>query len=174
MPGRFSNLATTAIYQSRILDGAIGRNTRPSRAPEFWAQYLAYLALAHSGRISLNLLKLLHIAQCICRYRKVDADDTNVAKIPIAEDELKECLVELCKMAFRPNGYGSELRTLLELPQNNATSGNNITTAATDSCGEVPDWRGLEFNHYVLSAAAWLGEVRLASKLIEEGYDWCL
>jgi hypothetical protein len=168
--GRFANIATTAIYHSRILDSAVTIHT--DRAPEFWIEYLVYLAVARNTQKNPRLGTLIHIAQYICRYRKADASRTVIADTPIAEDELKECITELCKMMVPPIGGAYKIRNMVAISESDDRTKNGITTATTvPNKADVND-TALQYNRDLLCAAAWLGETSLAAKLLEGGYNW--
>ncbi|KAH7408479.1 hypothetical protein DE146DRAFT_375768 [Phaeosphaeria sp. MPI-PUGE-AT-0046c] len=166
---RFANIATSAIYHSRILDTAVTDHTE--RAPEFWKDYLVYLALARNTQKNPRLRTLLRVAQYICRYRKADADGTETKSI--TDDELKECVSELCEMMVDPTGGADIIRNMVSLPQNNSTAENVLATATTDNSEENVEETALQFNRDLLSAAAWFGELSLAARLLKEGYNSC-
>lgn len=131
-----------------------------------------YLAVARNTQKNQRLRTLIHIAQYICRYRKAYAIRIDIADTPITEDELKERIIELCKMMLPPTGSAYEIRNMVAISESSDRTGNGLTTATTITNTADVDDTALEYNRDLLCAAAWLGETSLAAKLLEEGYNW--
>ncbi|KAH4000900.1 hypothetical protein HBI56_012500 [Parastagonospora nodorum] len=155
---RFSNLASTAIFSSGILN-CQEISDYIYRAPEFWAEYFAYLTLTYSSRKSREFRKLLLIAQKICRYRHAKADGPHLDAGAIIDEELRECVLELCRMVTFPTSGGY-------------MTVNWPTAASADVTEGALDESALDFRRHLLSAAAWLGEESLVIKLLKEGCNW--
>lgn len=128
------------------------------RAPDFWAEYFAYLTLAHASRKSQELKTLFRIAQHICRCRYA-VEGICFQTGTIADNELRECVVELCRMVTVPCGG----RGLIV---------NWPAAASADEAEVEMDESALDFRRHLFSAAAWLGEERLVAKLLREGCNW--
>jgi hypothetical protein len=97
--------------------------------------------------------KLLLVAQYICRSRHATANDpcaTTAAAIP--DDELRACVLELCKML---TGQYSRF--------------NYGHWRVTE--GEV-DESSLDFRRHLASAAAWMGDKSLVVKMVGAGCEW--
>lgn len=131
-----------------------------------------YLAVARNTQKNPKLRNLIHTAQYICRYRKTYASRTDIEDTPVAEDELKDCINELCKMMVHPIGGVYEIRNMVAISESNDKTENGITTAATSTIKVDVNDTTLQYKRDLLCAAAWLGETSLAAKLLEEGYNW--
>jgi hypothetical protein len=150
---------TSAIYDSCILDcEEISLHTY--RAPDFWAEYVAYRTLKHGAKKSRELRKLFLVAQYMCRYRHACANAPSGTTGAIDEDKLKDCVLELATVAtdshmsayFRPEVW--------------------FSAALTDVIGDDVDESSPDFKRHLLSAAAWLGEMSLVIQLVSEGYNY--
>ncbi|KAF2873065.1 hypothetical protein BDV95DRAFT_490003 [Massariosphaeria phaeospora] len=155
---RFANIATTAIFNSGILD-CEEIFSYIYRGPIFWAEYLAYRTLMHTRQKSPYMKITLLVAQHICRYRNASADETCVATGAATDGQLRECVLGLCIMfTLRLEMASSRLSWML--------------VASTDAPEEEVDEASLEFKRYLLSAAAWIGEKSLVVKLVGEGCNY--
>ncbi|KAH7355562.1 hypothetical protein BKA66DRAFT_597793, partial [Pyrenochaeta sp. MPI-SDFR-AT-0127] len=148
---RFANIATTAIFNSSILD-CEDLYSRIIDALDFWAEYLAYQALLHAHRKSQDMITLLLITQHICRYRNASADETSVTIGARTDDNVRECVLELCIMLTLPHNS-------LPLP--------TLRTRLHVTEGEA-DESSLNFRRHLCSAAAWIGEKGLVVELVLE------
>jgi hypothetical protein len=147
----------TAIFNSGILDCEEISN-HMQRAPDFWAEYIAYLTLAHTPRKSQEFKILFRIAQHICRYRYA-VEGICFQTETVADNQLRECVVELCRMVTMPYCC----RGLIV---------NWPAAASADEAEVEVDESALDFRRQLCSAAAWLGEERLVAKLLGEGCNW--
>ncbi|KAL6711130.1 hypothetical protein ACN47E_005661 [Coniothyrium glycines] len=153
----FANMATTAIFDSKILNC---REMYPHmyRTPDFWAEYFAYLVLAPAHRKSQEWKILFRIAQHICHYRCA-VEGICLETVTIADNELRECVVELCRLVHVPS---CDKPVLTRWP----------AAACADEAEVEVDESTLDFRRHLISAAAWLGEKRLVIKLLGEGCNW--
>jgi hypothetical protein len=167
--GSFARIATTAIFQSGILR-CEQISSHIDRAPGFWANYLAYLTFAKVPSKSRGLENLLLIAQHLCHYHNTEANDTYGTTTSVTEEELRDCVLELCRMVTVPLNSASHICRLI-LPCDSLD--DDRTTAVWAMPGsENIDKDALQFKRNLLSAAAWMGEKRLVAKLLGDGYNW--
>ncbi|KAF2132767.1 hypothetical protein P153DRAFT_428812 [Dothidotthia symphoricarpi CBS 119687] len=155
---RFADTATTAIFNSGILDRE-EMSDRICRAPNFWAEYLAYQTLKHVGQKSRDMKKVILVAQHICRHRLSSADRTCVTAGAVTDDELRECVLDLCKMLTILYNVTFSYESWLAAESADAVEGEE-------------DVSSLEFGRHLLSAAAWMGEESLVVKLVGEGCNY--
>lgn len=78
----------------------------------------------------------------------------------VDDDELKVCLLELCEMATLPDLAMSFDPKIW------------FNTESSEMADEEVNTSSLKFGRYLLSAAAWLGEMSLVVKLVGQGFDW--
>ncbi len=145
-----------AIFDSGILDCEEICN-RASRVPGLWADYIAYKALGCAYRKSEELKLVLLIAQHIYRSRYAVTDETRVFTGAVTNDQLTQCVLEVCKMATHPYPSGA------------FESGKWLVSAAADETEHEVDKSSLCFRRHLLSAAAGVGDKRLVLKLVREG-----
>lgn len=167
--GSFAKIATTTIFQSGILR-CEEISSHVDRGPGFWAEYLAYLTFAKAPAKSRGLESLLLIAQQLCRYRYTAANGTSGATTSVVEEELRECVLELCRMVTVPINRASNICSMI-LPCESLDGDRTSAVSAMPGTDSV-DKDALQFKRNLLSAAAWMGEEGLVAKLLREGYNW--
>jgi hypothetical protein len=155
LPERFANIITTAIFDSGILD-CEGISAFTHKASDYWAEYLAYRTLTPAPRKSQRMRTMLLVAQHICLYRYASADGPLDTAGVVTDDEIGECVLELCNM--------------MTLSHNNKKT--YLAAASVDVTEEQVDQSSLDFRRHLLSAAAWMGEKSLVVKLVGEGCNW--
>lgn len=122
------------------------------KAPSFWGEYLAYRTLHTTRPKTVHTRTLLRLAQRICRHRHA------VTNADYTDDELKECLVEICKLPPLSLSFEQGIEEWL-VP----SSKNDAEIDVEESEADLP------FEGQLLSAAAWLGERSLVEKLLQKG-----
>lgn len=126
------------------------------RAPDFWAGYLAYRTLVPTDRKSQYMRTLILCAQRICSHRRVSLGDT-CSTMPICTDnEYRDCVHELCRMVILHTPEGPTIHRWFLGSTLEVTNGN-------------VDESSLGYKRDLLSAAAWMGERSLVTKLVEDG-----
>ncbi len=155
-PERFADIAVIAIFDSGILDREEICN-RASRVPGLWADYIAYKALGCACRKSHELKMVLLIAQHIYRSHYEVTYETGVFTGAVTNDQLTECVLEVCKMATHPYPSGA------------FESGKWLVSAAAAETEHEVDESSLCFRRHLLSAAVGVGDKRLVLKLVGEG-----
>ncbi|KAH4055169.1 hypothetical protein HBI56_024910 [Parastagonospora nodorum] len=153
---RFANLANTAIFNSGILN-CKEISDHIDRAPEFWAEYFAYLTMKYATRKSWGFKMVFLVAQHICHHRYASTDGTCVMTGAVMDHELKECVFEVYKMVIE-----RRLGMIIHWP----------AAASLDVNETEVDESAIDFRRHLLSAAAWLGEESLVIKLLAEGCNW--
>lgn len=122
------------------------------KAPCFWGDYLAYCTLHTTRPKTVYTQTLLHLSQQICRHRHASTDTD------YTHDELKECLIKICKLPPRSWIFEHAIEKWLV-----SFSEDDVKIDLEE------DEAGLQFKRQLLCAAAWLGERGLVEKLLQEG-----